>query len=158
MLLICVFQSLVLSQIFFNHKFASIAILGLAQDSAHEASTKAPKSLIARARKLFTRKYLFASFIGPSTIIETRRTYRAVLSEPRLVVPYSDLPTHTTHGITEETSQSAGSTFNPIIVPQKRIRDINVSELNDPPTQGFGSSQKKKRKKSLKGEETMNVM
>ena len=38
-------------------KFPSIAILGLTQDSAHNASTKAPKSLIARAREpLFIRK------------------------------------------------------------------------------------------------------
>ena len=31
-------------------------MLGLSQDSAHEASTKVPKSLIARARKPFLKK------------------------------------------------------------------------------------------------------
>lgn len=34
-------------------KFASIVILGLTQDSAHNASAKVPKSLIARAREPF---------------------------------------------------------------------------------------------------------
>jgi ribonuclease P/MRP protein subunit RPP1 len=84
---------------------------------------------------------------------ETRKTYRAVLSEPKLVVPYGDSPAH---GLTEGTSQPAESTSNPAIaVPQKRIRDITVPELNDPPNQGFGSSQKKKRKKNHKGEKTI---
>ncbi|KAF9219037.1 PHP domain-like protein [Gyrodon lividus] len=44
-----------------------ITLLGLAQNSAHDASAIAPKSLILRA--------------------QTRKTYRAILSEPRLVVP-----------------------------------------------------------------------
>ncbi|KAL4066000.1 RNase P subunit p30-domain-containing protein, partial [Scleroderma citrinum] len=44
-----------------------ISLLGLAQNLAHDASTATPKSLIIRA--------------------QTRKTYRAVLSEPKLVVP-----------------------------------------------------------------------
>ncbi|THV00317.1 PHP domain-like protein [Dendrothele bispora CBS 962.96] len=44
-----------------------IALLGVAQDAAHAASTSVPKSLVLRA--------------------QTRKTYRAVLSEPRLVLP-----------------------------------------------------------------------
>ncbi|KIM38590.1 hypothetical protein M413DRAFT_447795 [Hebeloma cylindrosporum] len=44
-----------------------ISILGLSGDAAHEASSKAPKSLIIRA--------------------QTRQTYRAVLSEPTVVFP-----------------------------------------------------------------------
>lgn len=47
--------------------FCRITVLGLAQDAAHDASTRVPKSLVLRA--------------------ETRKTYRAVLSEPTLVVP-----------------------------------------------------------------------
>lgn len=80
----------------------------------------------------------------PSTV-ETRKTYRAVLSEAKLVIPHDDLPVH---GVTEETSLSAESSSNlAIAVPQKRT----VLELNDPPTQEVGSSQKKKRKKNFKG-------
>ncbi|KAG2077916.1 PHP domain-like protein [Suillus decipiens] len=44
-----------------------LTLLDLAQNLAHDASVTAPKSLILRA--------------------QTRKTYRAVLSEPRLVVP-----------------------------------------------------------------------
>ncbi|KAH9476298.1 Ribonuclease P protein subunit p30 [Psilocybe cubensis] len=44
-----------------------ISLLGLSQDAAHDALTKTPKSLIIRA--------------------ETRKTYRAVLSEPKVVFP-----------------------------------------------------------------------
>ncbi|PSR73523.1 hypothetical protein PHLCEN_2v10635 [Hermanssonia centrifuga] len=46
-----------------------ISILGLAQNIAHDASTRTPQSLILRA--------------------QTRRTYRAVFSEPKLVIPES---------------------------------------------------------------------
>ncbi|KAL6303612.1 RNase P subunit p30-domain-containing protein [Sparassis latifolia] len=44
-----------------------ITVLGLPQDVAHDAATKIPQSLILRA--------------------QTRRTYRAILSEPRIVIP-----------------------------------------------------------------------
>ncbi|OBZ77330.1 hypothetical protein A0H81_01669 [Grifola frondosa] len=46
-----------------------ITMLDLSQDVAHAASSKVPQSLILRA--------------------QTRRTYRAVLSEPKIVVPVS---------------------------------------------------------------------
>ncbi|KAI9462578.1 RNase P subunit p30-domain-containing protein [Boletus coccyginus] len=46
-----------------------IILLGLAQDLAHNASAVTPKSLVLRA--------------------QTRKTYRAILSEPRIVVPIS---------------------------------------------------------------------
>lgn len=39
--------------------------------------------------------------MGPATI-ETRKTYHAVLSEPKLVVPHSDFATHATHVVTGE--------------------------------------------------------
>ncbi|TFK92218.1 PHP domain-like protein [Polyporus arcularius HHB13444] len=44
-----------------------ITVLGVAQDVAHDASTKVPQSLILRA--------------------QTRKTYRAVFSEPKVVIP-----------------------------------------------------------------------
>jgi len=46
-----------------------ITFLGLAQDMAHDAATTTPKSLVLRAL--------------------TRKTYRAVFSEPRVVIPTS---------------------------------------------------------------------
>jgi ribonuclease P/MRP protein subunit RPP1 len=93
---------------FLTIQFASVSILGLPQDSAHEASTKVPKSLIARARKLFFFKLLYTQhlyifiYLSGSSTIETRKTYRAVLSEPKLVIPHGDVATHATRSVTEE--------------------------------------------------------
>jgi len=72
------------------------------------------------------------------------------------VVPYYESPTHVAHGAAEETSQPVESTSNlASTVPQKRIRDITMPEPNDSTGQGFGSSQKKKRKKNQKGDKTI---
>ncbi|KAF7791175.1 hypothetical protein EIP86_002186 [Pleurotus ostreatoroseus] len=49
-----------------------LTVLGLAQDRAHDASTKTPQSLLLRA--------------------QTRKTYRAVFSEPRIVIPDGYVP------------------------------------------------------------------
>ena len=83
--------------------------------------------------------------------IETRKTYRAVLSEPKLVVPYDHSPPQATLGATDHLAESTAH----LAVPQKRIRENTVPEPNDPPTQGFGLSQQKKRKKNQKGEKTI---
>ena len=71
-----------------------------------------PKSLIARARKFFffdllhdTYTSLLINYRAPS-IIETRKTYRAVLSEPKLVVPDGDIVMDATHSVTEEETPS----------------------------------------------------
>ena len=70
-----------------------------------------PKSLIARARKCFfsdlqdTYTSLLNNYRAPS-IIETRKTYRAVLSEPKLVVPDGDIVMDATHSVTEEETPS----------------------------------------------------
>ena len=45
--------------------------------------------------------YVFI-YVSGSFSIETRKTYRAVLSEPKLVVPHGDVATHATHSVTEE--------------------------------------------------------
>ncbi len=58
-------------------------MLGLTHDTAHEALVKSPKSLIARARKSFLYGCFMPLLI--QFLIETRRTYRAVLSEPALI-------------------------------------------------------------------------
>jgi len=47
-----------------------ITLLGLAPNLAHDASTTTPKSLVLRA--------------------QTRKTYRAVLSEPKIIMPQAD--------------------------------------------------------------------
>ncbi|KAH9918194.1 PHP domain-like protein [Epithele typhae] len=50
----------------------AVSMLGVAQDVAHAASTKVPQSLILRA--------------------QTRKTYRAVFSEPKVVIPQAANP------------------------------------------------------------------
>ena len=92
-------------------------------------------------------------FIWALSMIETRKTYRAVLSEPKLVVPYDHSPPQVTLGATDQLAESITHLVN--AVPQKRIRDNTVPEPNGSPTQGFGLSQQKKRKKNQKGEKTI---
>ena len=77
-----------------------------------------PKSLIARARKPFYSQTPNIHLIHPSTI-ETRKTYRAVLSEPKLVVPHGDSATYATHDVTEET---------PLPLPTSTLR-LNLVDL-----------------------------
>lgn len=62
-----------------------LTILGLAQNVAHDANSSVPRTQILRARTspMFSR---------PSRTLtrhhaETRRTYRAVLSEPKVIIP-----------------------------------------------------------------------
>ncbi|CAA7270305.1 unnamed protein product [Cyclocybe aegerita] len=95
-----------------------IAISGLAQDAAHDASTKSPKSLVARA--------------------QTRKTYRAVLSEPKVVFPEDWVASHSTAA---ETSQNS-ELNNPA---QKRPRQDSEPSQVAAPLAGT-SSKKKKRK------------
>ncbi|KAK0474868.1 PHP domain-like protein [Armillaria novae-zelandiae] len=88
-----------------------IALLGVPQDVAHSSMSKTPKSLVLRA--------------------QTRKTHRAVLSEPRLVVPEGyQAPIQP-----PETIPSV-QTNNPTPVANKRPRDEQEG------------SKKKKRKKS----------
>ncbi|KAF8154438.1 RNase P subunit p30-domain-containing protein [Crassisporium funariophilum] len=112
-----------------------IAILGLAQDAAHEASTKAPRSLVVRA--------------------QTRKTYRAVLSEPTLVVPFDH-----THSTLESSQVAPESTANAMSakssldnsIPQKRLRDMSGTVLDEVASTVPGLSQKKKRKRDQKAD------
>ncbi|KAF9044211.1 RNase P subunit p30-domain-containing protein [Panaeolus papilionaceus] len=96
-----------------------VSILGLAQDAAHAAATKEPKSLVIRA--------------------QTRKTYRAVLSDPRVVLPPDS--NHPVEGL--DTALPVG---------QKRQRDIPPVEtvVSGSGTQSGSPPNGKKRKKSDK--------
>lgn len=61
--------------------------LGLAQNMAHAAATTTPKSLILRARVSFLSFAHRHSHCITWRFPETRKTYRAVFSEPKLVIP-----------------------------------------------------------------------
>jgi ribonuclease P/MRP protein subunit RPP1 len=66
-----------------------ITFLGLAQNVAHDAATTTPKSLVFRARACFSLFSLRAPArrLQPRGFSETRRTYRAVFSEPKVIIP-----------------------------------------------------------------------
>ncbi|EAU86606.2 hypothetical protein CC1G_07802 [Coprinopsis cinerea okayama7 len=102
-----------------------ITLLGLPQDAAHDASTRTPKSLVIRA--------------------QTRKTYRAVLSEPTLVIP---------EGFVADGMDVEEPADNSSTVPSKRPREVASSENGQLQTQAKGgqgeSGSKKKRKKGDK--------
>lgn len=62
-----------------------ITMLGLAQDVAHSTMSKEPQALVLRARE--STYTCLSRLLRPTFHEETRRTYRAILSEPRLVIP-----------------------------------------------------------------------
>lgn len=67
-----------------------MTLLDLTQDQAHEAISKAPKTIVIRARK--SNIYASSTSIRVEFFfVETRKTYRAVLSEPTLVIPQASM-------------------------------------------------------------------
>jgi len=113
----------------------SISILGLARDAAQEASSKAPKSLIIRARKRFLHPEIYHQV--HAIIAETRQTYRAVLSEPTVIFPAN-------FDLTESENPTENPGMQDIVAadrpqPQKRQREES------------GPSKKKKRRQNQAG-------
>ncbi|KAJ7239768.1 PHP domain-like protein, partial [Mycena haematopus] len=110
-----------------------ITLLGLPQEVSHSASTKAPKSLVLRA--------------------QTRQTFRAVFSEPVLVVPQETSPTTVTKdGNTSQSTPSPAKETDDR-AQKKRPReedgqDAVVSTQKTGPDSVEGLSRKKKRKKN----------
>ncbi|KDR79381.1 hypothetical protein GALMADRAFT_63615 [Galerina marginata CBS 339.88] len=113
-----------------------IKILGLAQDAAHDALTKTPKSLVIRA--------------------ETRKTYRAVLSEPKVVFPEAS----TSEAISIEPAPplpsltSVSDDKQDMQVPPKRSHDDMPSATNVTP-QSAGSGTKKKKRRLNQEDRTL---
>ncbi|KZP26772.1 PHP domain-like protein [Athelia psychrophila] len=105
-----------------------ISLLGLAQNLAHDASTTIPKSLVLRA--------------------QTRKTYRAVLSEPRVVIPpeYITAAAEVAPTSTPQLGASPASSTG-----QKRPRDeafgpAGTEASLSKETPGEGARKKKKKK------------
>ncbi|THH07911.1 hypothetical protein EW145_g3056 [Phellinidium pouzarii] len=88
-----------------------LTLLGLAQNLTHDASTVTPKSLVLRA--------------------QTRRTYRAILSEPTLIMPAGERSTLASEpivavklGVLASTSDISGSP-----IPDRPDARVNGSSL-----------------------------
>ncbi|EIW78115.1 PHP domain-like protein [Coniophora puteana RWD-64-598 SS2] len=128
-----------------------VALLGLAQNVAHDCSTTSPKSLVLRAG--------------------TRRTYRAVFSEPTVVIPgqttQGDLASAETSapGTVPDPAQAPSTPVAPsaatLTLPQKpskkRTRDEDQPNqisskpgVDAPQTDGEGARKKKKGKNKEK--------
>jgi len=124
-----------------------ITLLGLAPNLAHDTSTTTPKSLVLRA--------------------QTRKTYRAVLSEPRIIIPQTDNDNSmqaSIQGLSTLSSTPADSSVTkqhsstqdapPGHKRQREDADAEVAETNisEPrkEKQGEESARKKKRKNKNK--------
>ncbi|KAL0948491.1 hypothetical protein HGRIS_011057 [Hohenbuehelia grisea] len=122
-----------------------ISLLGLSQDQAQDTLFKTPKSLVVRAA--------------------TRKTHKAVLSEPRVVIPVQEAATTNTVSTSQESTSlpNASSSIplsseTPAAAPapapaaaapsssQKRPREANPVEGAS--SQSNEDSKKKKRKKN----------
>lgn len=114
-----------------------LTIAGISQDAAHEASTKTPKSLVIRA--------------------ETRKTYRAVFSEPTIVLPPGKSGFSPSNGETDPTSDEMDG-MGSVKVPSSK-RTVPLKRPLDAPQVNSGGSTpasktdpNKKQKKNSKKE------
>ncbi|KAI0685421.1 RNase P subunit p30-domain-containing protein [Cerioporus squamosus] len=123
-----------------------ITVLGVAQDVAHDASSKVPQSLILRAH--------------------TRKTYRAVFSEPKVVIPQgttaadarppdvdmgdSTLPTSETPSGTSASAQQVAQSA-PVEGTAGKKRVLEPSPKKDGAGSEVDGARKKKKKNKLQG-------
>jgi hypothetical protein len=116
----------------------SITFLGLAQDVAHAASTSIPKSLVLRARTCLVCPTCLRKV--PSLILvckETRQTFRAVFSEPKVVIP---TPVDPIVSVPPSSEPQVAPTPAPVVPPavidvpvQISAPDANVALSTDSP-------------------------
>ncbi|KAL0563583.1 RNA-binding RNA processing protein rpp1 [Marasmius crinis-equi] len=114
-----------------------VSLLGLSQDGAHDASTKNAKSVVLRA--------------------QTRKTYRAVLSEPVIVIPegyYPNEPSQVPQLPSDEpvAPRTSTGTQPPPQNGKKRSRedDNPAATANSLAKGGEGGEKKKKKRKKDK--------
>ncbi|TFK65934.1 PHP domain-like protein [Pluteus cervinus] len=93
-----------------------MTLLGLSQDKAHEAITKTPKGIVLRS--------------------QTRKTYRAILSEPRVVIPQQIAADSAT--ISDTRASPAGTSDTSSARKRPREEDMDTEDPGDnsaaPPT------------------------
>lgn len=99
-----------------------ITMLGLAQDLAHSTMSKEPQALTLRT--------------------QTRKTYRAILSEPRIVIPGTH-PQEAPQPMQESCTSSAGT---PTSGTKRPFEEMGEAQSEDPPKSQARSSKKRKNK------------
>ena len=115
-------------------------MLDLAPDLAHGTMGKEPQALVLRARK---SDQMYVSIYLRSTLYEeTRKTHRAILSEPRLVIPgmQSQPPPPP---LEEASTSSAGTPTSGTKRPFDDIGDVSSEHPSKPEAR---SSKKRKNK------------
>ncbi|EJD08501.1 PHP domain-like protein [Fomitiporia mediterranea MF3/22] len=89
-----------------------ITLLGLAQNFAHDAATTTPKSLLLRA--------------------QTRKTYRAVLSEPTLIMPMNQQQSSSVDnqdsGVSSKPTAVPSLSADADIVPQQNSSNADIKQ------------------------------
>ncbi|KAI0082352.1 PHP domain-like protein [Panus rudis PR-1116 ss-1] len=126
-----------------------LTFLGLPQNLAHDASTKTPHTLLLRA--------------------QTRKTYRAILSEPKLVIPDNVKQTGSALGDTSQEpqhglpTQVAGFTAQESVSMQPKQADVTDSSSTTPsghaPTEmsSLSNSRKRSRDEASSNNEVTNA-
>jgi hypothetical protein len=119
-------------------------MLGLSHEAAHDGLTRTPKSLILRARQCFRT---FESQCTDHSS-ETRLTYRAVLSEPTVVIPRSSEIRFASVGTSGLRDESQNQLIDRL--PAKRPHEPDDSKTDVVADLETGS--KKRKKKRIKGQ------
>lgn len=115
-------------------------MLDLAQDVAHGTMSREPQVLVLRARELIVMRMYY--WMGLTFHEETRKTYRAVFSEPRLVIPNPQPPVVSQP--VQETCTNAVSTPTP--GTKRPFDDIGDGKSRNP-SKTEGRSNKKRKNK-----------
>ena len=131
-------------------------MLGVSQDVAHDASTKVPQSLILRARECLSVMQPFLCDVVSCTSLETRKTYRAVFSEPKVVIPAATRELQTADVEMKETqadpammSQEVTSTSEAVTGKKRALEGGNPGISHaDIAKDGVAKKKKKKNKSS----------
>lgn len=113
-------------------------MLDLAQDVAHGTMSKEPQALVLRAREPTFMHVPF--WLGLTFREETRKTYRAIFSEPRLVIPGTQ-PTVVSQPETLTDSISA-----PTLGTKRHFDDTGDGQSRNPSKTEARSKKKRKNK------------
>ena len=120
-----------------TNSLGRITLLGLPQDASHGCLTAVPKSVVFRACLFFLS--LLVACANEILYTATRKTYRAVLSEPRLVIPegFSVGPTQ----------DSPAPLPAPAAATAAVAEDTTISTPSIPEAGGGGTNQQAQKKR-----------
>ena len=122
-----------------------MTFLGLAKDDAHAAATTTPKSLVLRSRAFHFLVAVF--FCLPVDPTETRKTYRAVFSEPRVVIPATSPAEPAVPGDVVECDHPSGQLLEGVLRPSHAVEADERQKKRPGDSIDVGRVRKKKKNK-----------